>query len=34
MLDRIADIEAKNVGYSDAASADREATVISLGLAF
>ncbi len=31
---RIADIEAKNVGYSDAASADREATVISLGLAF
>jgi outer membrane protein OmpU len=31
---RIADIEAKNVGYSNAASADREATVISLGLAF
>ena len=31
---RIADVEAKNVGYSNAASADREATVISLGLAF
>jgi outer membrane protein OmpU len=31
---RIADVEAKNVGFSNAASADREATIISVGLAF
>ena len=31
---RVADVEAKNVGFTNAASADREATIISLGLAF
>jgi outer membrane protein OmpU len=31
---RVADVEAKNVGFSNADSADREATVISVGLAF
>ena len=31
---RLADVEAKNVGFSNATSADRDATVISVGLAF
>ena len=31
---RLADVQAKNVGFSNATSADRTATVISVGLAF